>query len=136
MSTIRFTLSNGDTKFSRNLEINKRLNKDLAIGTVLSDFFDLVNLQKQQAVKLFKMNEPFDIKINYARRVIDTAKIPSQLKTKFKLNSTAASKRRFAKNVYAVLEFAMKDTTPVTVEELAAELYAQVEAEKAVKETA
>lgn len=118
MAKLELELRNGDTTFKRTIAVKGRLNKSKAFGTAINDFFRLVALQSNGTVKLFKMNKPFDVIIKYGRQTIDTTKISSELKTKFKLNKTAKRKRTFAKNVWAVLEFMTADVKVMEISEL------------------
>lgn len=137
MKTVKFQVKNADTVFTRelNLGIDGRttLKPSVAFGTVLNDLFELVNLQKQNAVKLFKFSQPFDVKIEYDRKVIDTAVIPSELKTKFKLNSNPKRQKAFAKNVFAILNYVTSDSPAMSAEELASKLDAKIQKAEVVK---
>jgi hypothetical protein len=124
MKTIQFSIINNGTEFTKQVTVDAA-NKSKVFGTCMFDFFRLINLQAEGHVKLFKMSQTFDLRIEYNDKVIDTRSaegIPveswNKLKTKFKLNKTAASKRRFAKRVYAVLDFATTSGEVLTMKQL------------------
>ncbi len=118
MAKLVIEIRNGETSFKKNISYDGRLNKSKAFGTALSDFFKLVDVQSKGAVKLFKMNQAFDLIVKYGNVVIDTTTIRTELKTKFKLNKTAKRQRKFAQNVWAVLDYVTTETKVVTVDEL------------------
>lgn len=130
MKTIEVTFSNGNTQIKRAIKTSAELNLSKVVGTVCSDLFRLVSLQNKTKTKLFSLSKPFEMRVITDEVVIDTAKISSEFKTRFKLNNTAKRKRAFAQTVFAVLEFANTKTKVVTVENLEKQLERQIIADE------
>lgn len=123
MKVIEVTFLNenkeGQTVFKREIKTTvKELDKSKVFGTVLTDFFRLIDLQSKKAIKLFDLSKPFDIIVKCENMIIDTTKISSELKTKFKLNKSAKRKKAFAQIVFAVLDYATTKTKITTFEKV------------------
>ena len=128
MKTIEIKIKNDVTEFTRNIQTSaKELDLNKVVGTVLSDFFRLVDLQAKKRINLFNLAKPFDLVVKSDGVVIDTTKIDNKLKTKFKLNTTAKSKRAFAGTVYDVVKFASEKTRVTTCDALVEQLSVEVE---------
>lgn len=130
MKTIEITFTNAETQIKREIKTSAELNLSKVVGTVCSDLFRLVSLQNKTKTKLFKLGSPFEIRVVTDEIVIDTTKISSEFKTRFKLNNTAKRKRAFAQTVYTVIEFANTKTKVVTVESLEKQLERQIIADE------
>lgn len=130
MKTIEVTFSNADTKIKREIKTSANLDLSKVVGTVCSDLFRLVSLQNKTKTKLFSLSKPFEMRVVTDEITIDTTKISSEFKTRFKLNNTAKRKRAFAQTVYTVIEFANTKTKVTTVERLEAELERQIIADE------
>lgn len=126
MKTIEVTFTNAETQIKREIKTSAELNLSKVVGTVCSDLFRLVSLQNKTKTKLFKFGSPFEIRVVTDEIVIDTSKISSEFKTRFKLNNTAKRKRAFAQTVYTVIEFANTKTKVVTVESLESQLEREI----------
>lgn len=130
MKTIEVTFSNGETQIKRAIKTSANLDLSKVVGTVCSDLFRLVSLQNKTKTKLFSLSKPFEMRVVTDEITIDTTKISSEFKTRFKLNNTAKRKRAFAQTVYTVIEFANTKTKVTTVERLEAELERQIIADE------
>lgn len=130
MKTIEVTFTNGETQIKRAIKTSAKLDLSKVVGTVCSDLFRLVSLQNDTKTKLFKFNSPFEIRVVTDEITIDTAKISSEFKTRFKLNNSAKRKRAFAKTVYTVIEFANTKTKVTTIESLESKLEREIIADE------
>lgn len=127
MKTIEVTFTNGETAIKRVIKTSANLDLSKVVGTVCSDLFRLVSLQDKTKTKLFSLSKPFEMRVITDNDVvIDTTKISSEFKTRFKLNNTAKRKRAFAKTVYTVIEFVSTKTKVVTVENLERKLEREI----------
>lgn len=118
MKTIEITFINDVTVITREVKTGKKLDNSRVVGTVLNDLFRLVSLQQKTKTKFFNFSKPFDIRVKTEDVLIDTAKIKSIYKTRFKLNNTAKRKKSFAQAVYHVIDFATTKTEVLSYQEL------------------
>lgn len=130
MKTIEVIFTNAETQIKREIKTSAKLDLSKVVGTVCSDLFRLVALQNKTKTKLFSLSKPFEMRVVTDEITIDTTKISSEFKTRFKLNNTAKRKRAFAQTVYTVIEFASTKTKVTTVERLEAELERQIIADE------
>lgn len=130
MKTIEITFTNDATQIKRVVNTNANLDLSKVVGTVCSDLFRLVSLQNKTKTKLFSLSKPFELRVVTDEIVIDTTKISSEFKTRFKLNNTAKRKRAFAQTVYTVIEFANTKTKVTTIERLESQLEREIIADE------
>ena len=130
MKTIEVTFTNAETQIKREIKTSANLDLSKVVGTVCSDLFRLVSLQNKTKTKLFSFSKPFEIRVVTDDITIDTTKISSEFKTRFKLNNSAKRKRAFAQTVYTVIEFANTKTKVTTVETLEKQLEREIIAEE------
>lgn len=126
MKTIEITFSNGETQIKRTIKTSANLDLSKVVGTVCSDLFRLVSLQNKTKTKLFSLSKPFELRVVTDEIVIDTTKISSEFKTRFKLNNSAKRKRAFAQTVFTVIEFANTKTKVTTIESLESQLEREI----------
>ena len=119
---VKILIINDVTKFEYELKDVQTDTLNKVLGTVLFDFFKLIDMQKAKHVNLFKLNQPFDLIIKTDKLTVDTTKINRKLKTKFKLNATAKRKRNFAKTVHALVTYSTVKVVTKTIEQLLTEL--------------
>lgn len=123
MKNLKITIVNNNSTFEKTLNVDtEKLDLNTAFATTMQPFFKLITMQSNKQVDLFKMNKPFDFKIEFEDRIFDTSTIETCLKTKFKLNKTAKSKRRFAKNVFDVMNWSIEDYAVISQDELLTQL--------------
>lgn len=121
MSTIKF--SQGANSILVNFEFGKKSSEKQIVGTACNELFELVDLQAQNVIKLFKFSQPVDITIESEKFTVSTESLNVVLRTKLKLNKTSDSKRRFAKRVFALTNYALRERKELTNEQ-ANELFA------------
>lgn len=112
MSTIKF--SQGANAILVNFEFSAKANTKQFIGTACNELFELVDLQSQNVISLFKLSKPIDISIEGDKFNVSTEKLSVELRTKLKLNKTSDSKRRFAKRVFALTTYALRERKTLT----------------------
>lgn len=132
MKTLKLEIRNGETVFNHQVSIDNsaksRITDSKVLGTAMYKLFNLVKLQKQGVVnKLFDLREPFDLKVSYGELTIDTTSIATELKTKFKLNSSPKRQRKFAQSVWAILNWVGEQPEFKSVETLNEELVQLIE---------
>lgn len=126
MKIIEVTFTNGETQIKRAIKTSANLDLSKVVGTVCSDLFRLVSLQNKTKTKLFSLSKPFEMRVVTDEITIDTTKISSEFKTRFKLNNSAKRKRAFAQTVFTVIEFANTKTKVTTIEALESQLEREI----------
>lgn len=112
MSTIKFSQSSNSILV--NFDFANESNVKQIVGTSCNELFELIDLQSTNVINLFKLSQPIDVCIDGETFNIDTAKLSIQLRTKLKLNKSADAKRRFAKRVFALTEYALRERKTLT----------------------
>ena len=109
-----------DTSIKVNFDFGKTKSLSKLVGTSCNELFELIDLQKSGAIKMFKLSQPIDITIVGDGFKIDTTKLSFELRTKLKLNATPKAKARFAKRTFDLVKYVHRVRGIVEVEELTA----------------
>ena len=127
MKTLQLEIRNGETVFNHQVSIDNsskaRITDSKVLGTAMHKLFGLVKMQSNGSVnKLFDLRQPFDLKVTYGEVSIDTYSLATELKTKFKLNSSPKRQRKFAQNVWAIINWSTEQTEFKTIDQVEQEL--------------
>ncbi len=109
-----------DTSIKVNFDFGKTKSLSKLVGTSCNELFELIDLQKRGAIKMFKLSQPIDLTIVGDGFEIDTTKLDFELRTKLKLNATPKAKARFAKRTFDLVNYVHRVRGIVEVEEITA----------------
>lgn len=118
--TMKLTFHQGDQVFTNSIDYvtDNELSRSHAIGTVLSEFIDLIYLKKVTGSKLFNQSKPINIRVESDVITFDTVNISQAFSDRLKIQSNAKSARRFAKRVHAIAMYLTRDIVLTSYEDL------------------
>lgn len=116
-----------NNEFTQLIEVSNE-NFDTLIGTALNRLFEYqTTLATINDKGRFRCNAPMTIEIESENTLISTDDILSETsKEGLKIGNTAKGKKRFARKIYLLLQFAYSEAREVQYTELVAELEAEI----------
>jgi hypothetical protein len=106
--------------------INSEATSEDIVGTILSEFFSFIDLQKKVGSKALKLSQPILLTLeNTDIKIIDLCQLDIKIQQRLKLNSKAKSKRAFAFRVVASIEYLIRERKLTNINELIAQLREQ-----------
>ena len=115
-STIKF--KQGYNEVNINFEFGKTKAVSKLVGTACNELFDLIDLQKEGVIKMFKLSQPIDLAVIGEGFHIDTSIVSAEYRTRLKINSSLESKVRFAKRVFKLVNHINKERRIIDMKEI------------------
>jgi hypothetical protein len=122
MKTIEITASQESTIFTFSVNYSKSVDLNKVKGTALNELFAWITVQKQVGAKGLKLSLPINLKVVCDGFEIDTNKARKELQNRLKLNSTAKSKRNFARKFSAIVDFSARKPETIDFDLLLSDL--------------
>jgi dihydrodipicolinate reductase len=117
--SIKFTQE--DTELSIIIE-GSATDKNKVYGTALNELFHAVSVQKGSGARIFKLSQPIQLNVTCGEINIDTSVARVELQQRLKLNSTAKSKRAFARKFVSIADYIQREKVVISVDDLLATL--------------
>ena len=118
---------NTSTEFELDVK-SSRANVGQVVGTILNEVFATMDLYRSCGSRYISAAAPLQIRFNLGRSVIDTGTLDRRLQAKLRCGYTAKGRKRFARVLWNLVQWTLRDVQPVTIEDVNAELEKQIEA--------
>lgn len=110
---------NTTSEFEFNLDSTKS-NLSKAVGTICGEVFYTMDVYKGVGTRFVSCNAPVNIRMQLGRTVIDTGTLKRDLQAGLKLGYNWKSRKRFAQNMFALVNFMIHTATIQSMDEITA----------------
>lgn len=119
MKNVVLEVFTGNTQIKKTIQVNSNLGFSKLLGTSINSIFEFNERLRKYNASHIKANDVVSVVISVNDKpVIDSYELNSEYGFKLKFGQSAKSKKRFAKCLYDLTEWATQDVKVIAIDEL------------------